>query len=262
MKLLFASDVHLKEHQSSEYIQFLNFLKNILKSKDVDHLFLVGDIFDLWISDKPVFFNHFSDVINLLFNIAKQGTQVHYFEGNHDVHLNKFFKNKENIKIYSSPQFFCFDGLNLKVEHGDLINKNDHLYFKWKKIINSEIFEKIFRIFPGFLVLYLAFSSNLLNSLKRKILFFHNKSVIKNFKEEDIRKMLHNYAEVVCKDEDVDLFINGHVHVADVYKYKIMEKEKQAINLGEWIKQPHVLSIIDKNIQLNKLEHFLSLPKS
>ncbi|MBE8221748.1 MAG: hypothetical protein HAW60_03355 [Bdellovibrionales bacterium] len=259
MKLLFVSDVHLKEHQGLEYINFLKFLKFVLKSKNTDHLFLVGDIFDLWISDKPIFFNHFSDVVILLQDISKNGTQIHYFEGNHDLYLDKFFKDKDKdgIKTYNSPKNFCLDGLNLKVEHGDLINQNDHWYFKWKKLINTKIFKHVVNISPGFFIFYLGFFLGFLSSLKRKIFFLNKTHIKKTEYEKNIRKMLHDYAEVRCKNESVDVFINGHVHVADMYKYKCIEKEKYAINLGEWKKSPHVLSIIDKKIKLDSLDNFL-----
>lgn len=262
MKLLFVSDVHLKEQQSLEYSHFLKFLKFVLKSKDVDHLFLVGDIFDLWVSDKSIFFNHFSDVITLLQDIAKQGTQIHYFEGNHDLYLNKYFKDKRGINTYNSPQNFCFDGLKLKVEHGDLINQNDYWYFKWKKMINTQFFKQVVQICPGSFIFYLGFYLSFLSSLKRKIFFLNKKLIKKNLYEENIRKMLRDYAEVRCKDEEVDIFINGHVHVADLYKYQVMEKEKYAINLGEWEKAPHVLSIVNKKIELSSLEPFFSLYSS
>lgn len=258
MKLLFVSDVHLKERQSSEYIHFLTFLKFVLQSKDVDHLFLVGDIFDLWISNKSIFSNHFFDVIALLQDIAKQGTQIHYFEGNHDLYLDKYFKGKEGIKTYNSPQNFYLDGLKLKVEHGDLINQNDYWYFKWKKIINTRWFKKFVKTCPGFFIFYFGFLLAFLSAFKKKISFLNRKSTSKVLYENNIRTMLHDYAEVRCKNEDVDIFINGHVHVADLYKYKIIEKEKYAINLGEWRKSPHVLSIIDKKIQLNGLDKLVN----
>ncbi|MBE8162818.1 MAG: UDP-2,3-diacylglucosamine diphosphatase [Bdellovibrionaceae bacterium] len=256
MKLLFVSDVHLKEHQSLEYIHFLKFLKFILQSKNVDHLFLVGDIFDLWVSDKSIFFNHFSEVVILLQNIAEQGTKVHYFEGNHDLYINNYFKNKKNIITYNCPQTFYLNGLNLKIEHGDLINQEDYWYLKWKKIINSKSFKQWVRMCPGFFVFYLGSLLSFLSSLKNKISFLNKKPIEKELYEKNICKMLRNYAEVKCKNEEVDIFINGHVHVADLYQYQASGKEKYAINLGEWKKTPHVLSVVDKNIQLYKLDQF------
>lgn len=257
MKLLFVSDVHLMEHQNFEYTEFLKFLKFVLKSHDVNHLFLVGDIFDIWVSNKNIFSNYFSDIVSLLLAIAKQGTNIHYFEGNHDLYLKHFFKEKKNIFTYNSPEYFVFNDLKFKIEHGDLINKKDYWYFKWKALLNSTVFKKFVKVTPGFFIFHLASLLSFCSFFKRRLLCKNSRAMPDLVYKDKIRKMIRYYADTECKEEDVDIFIHGHLHVADLYQYIGSGKNKYSINLGEWRHSPHVLSIDNGEVSFKKLELFL-----
>lgn len=87
MKAYFISDLHIKHEDKTKGLKLMEFLKNL--PKDTTHLVLLGDIFDLWIGSHEYFIKKFSKIIAELKTISDRGVEIHYFEGNHDIHLKK-----------------------------------------------------------------------------------------------------------------------------------------------------------------------------
>ena len=66
-------------------------LLEFLESVEVDYLFLVGDIVDLW-SLRRIFYwpQEHNDVLRTILGKAKEGTRVIYMPGNHDENIREF----------------------------------------------------------------------------------------------------------------------------------------------------------------------------
>src|SRR3954468_461239 len=115
MKAYFLSDLHLKSMQERNSQTLLRFLRSVheeqlslnrkestVSSNDnilsVAHpfkhnsIFLVGDIFDLWIGKHKYFVNKFRPIVDALRECEAAGVEIHYFEGNHDLYLKQFWK--------------------------------------------------------------------------------------------------------------------------------------------------------------------------
>jgi len=56
VKALFVSDIHIIDFKEPRGLLFLNLLKRLKGYHDLTHLFLVGDIFDLWIANQSLFY--------------------------------------------------------------------------------------------------------------------------------------------------------------------------------------------------------------
>jgi UDP-2,3-diacylglucosamine hydrolase len=103
MKAYFLSDLHLKsmqERNSQTLLRFLHSVRDeqlaingtkdqglraIKGASDRHYVFLVGDIFDLWIGKHDYFVSRFKPIVDAIAELVRAGVEVHYFEGNHDL---------------------------------------------------------------------------------------------------------------------------------------------------------------------------------
>ena len=116
LRSVFVSDVHLGSRGCRA-----DLLLEFLKSVEVDTLFLVGDIFDLWAMRKSFFWpQEHSNVVRTVLGKAKGGTRVIYIPGNHDEDLREFSGSVfGNLEIHREYVHETGDGKKLLVMHGD-----------------------------------------------------------------------------------------------------------------------------------------------
>ena len=116
LRTVFVSDVHLGSRGCRA-----DLLLEFLKSVEVDNLFLVGDIVDLWAMRKNFFWpQEHNNVLRTVLGKAKGGTRVIYIPGNHDEDLREFCGSVfGNLEIHREFVHETSDGKRLLVMHGD-----------------------------------------------------------------------------------------------------------------------------------------------
>jgi UDP-2,3-diacylglucosamine pyrophosphatase LpxH len=116
LRTVFVSDVHLGSRgcRADALLEFL-------KSVEVDYLFLVGDIVDLWAMRKNFYWpQEHNNVLRTVLGKAKGGTRVIYIPGNHDEELREFCGSVfGNLEIHREFVHQTADGRKLLVMHGD-----------------------------------------------------------------------------------------------------------------------------------------------
>lgn len=116
LRSAFLSDIHLgtRECRASELLDFL-------QSHEMDTLYLVGDVVDLWSMKRRIHWpaNH-QQVLRLILDRARRGTRVIYIPGNHDELLRPFCGSLlAGIEVYAECVHQTARGLRLLVVHGD-----------------------------------------------------------------------------------------------------------------------------------------------
>jgi UDP-2,3-diacylglucosamine pyrophosphatase LpxH len=116
LRSVFVSDVHLGSRGCRA-----DLLLEFLKSVEVDTLFLVGDIFDLWAMRKSFYWpQEHNNVVRTVLGKAKGGTRVIYIPGNHDEDLREFCGSVfGNLEIHREFVHQTGEGKRLLVLHGD-----------------------------------------------------------------------------------------------------------------------------------------------
>ena len=116
LRAVFVSDVHLGSRGCRA-----DLLLEFLKSVDVEYLFLVGDIVDLWSLRKNFYWpQEHNNVLRTILGKAKGGTRVIYIPGNHDADLRDFCGSVfGNLEIHGEFVHETRDGRRLLVMHGD-----------------------------------------------------------------------------------------------------------------------------------------------
>ncbi|HSP01078.1 MAG TPA: UDP-2,3-diacylglucosamine diphosphatase, partial [Thioalkalivibrio sp.] len=113
---VFISDVHLgtRECRAEYLLDFLNRVR-------CEHLYLVGDIFDLWSMRRTVHWTAAqSAVLQRILQMARGGTRVTYIPGNHDECLRDFAGSEFfGVQVRLNAQHVSADGRRFFVSHGD-----------------------------------------------------------------------------------------------------------------------------------------------
>lgn len=149
MKAYFLSDIHLKnqeEPNSQKLLGFLNSLQSEIHKEK--YLFLLGDIFDVWVGDGEFFHQRFLHIVQKLESLVAAGWKVFYFEGNHDVQIKRFWSER-GVKVFDSAQYFNLAGLQVRLEHGDYINPEDTAYHAYRDAIKKPFYEWLSHTVPG-----------------------------------------------------------------------------------------------------------------
>jgi UDP-2,3-diacylglucosamine pyrophosphatase LpxH len=113
---IFISDLHLGTRGCRS-----DFLVSFLRSVDCKQLYLVGDIVDGWRLRKSWYWDDGHDeVIRLILQMARQGTEVTYIPGNHDELFRDWLGLEvAGVKLLREAEHEAADGRRFLVIHGD-----------------------------------------------------------------------------------------------------------------------------------------------
>ena len=216
---IFISDVHLGTRDAKT-----TFLFDFLSRSKCDHLYLVGDIFDLWKLKKgwhwPAINN---ELLGLVFRMAQNGTQVTYIPGNHDEMFRDYTGSDYNgVRLEHEAIHETADGRRFLVIHGDefdcIMRHN-----KWLAYVGDGAYE---------LLLWL---NHWFNAARRKLGFnYWSLSAFLKHQTKSAVNFIGNFEKLVCHEAErrgVTGIICGHIHHAtmrniDGYEYK---------NTGDWV---------------------------
>lgn len=271
MKAYFLSDLHLKSMQERNSQTLLRFLLSVHEEQlalnrkqstitsnsnllsvappfQFTYMFLVGDIFDLWIGKHKYFVHKFQPLVDALRECEAAGVVVHYFEGNHDLYLKQFWKEL-GIFTHEDALVIEIDNVKVRIEHGDLMNPEDsgYLFLRW--FLRTPVMKILARILPGFIVTWIGKRASHASR--------DYTSTQKALPEDQIRQIIRTHAIKEARKEQFDLLISGHVHVRDDYSFPVMrisdveseggasEGTVRSINLGSWFDEPKVFVLED-----------------
>lgn len=229
----------MEERSGQILLRFLN----SLKSKDPRQLqiFFLGDIFDLWVSDGKVFIQKYKALTEIIAELTGCGVKIYFFEGNHDLHIDPYWTKVLGVQVYVDPQYFDFDGMKVRLEHGDLINLEDKAYLRLRGVLRNPFIELIGHIMPGIVWLKLG---DVWSPRSRKKTAKYG---VRN--EARIIDMIRAHAARAFAENSFDLIITGHMHVRDDYKFDVGSQSVRTINLGSWFQDVQILKIANKQVE-------------
>lgn len=239
MKAYFLSDIHLTSPDDEKALRLERFLLALAgeleRGGEPLHLFLVGDIFDLWVGDHGYFQARYRKLVDLIRDLIRLGAHVVFFEGNHDLHLREFWQEEVGARVHTDPSYFELAGLRVRVEHGDMINPDDkgYLFLRW--FLRTSVMRGLAMRLPARLVAAIG------ENASRASRGYTSGDGRKATDSTRVREMLHRYAERCYQDEPFDLMISGHVHVKDEYSFRPRAGvTARSVNLGSWDAGAHV----------------------
>lgn len=150
-RCVFVSDVHLKrpdDELSSSFLKFVTGLKG-----NVEHLFLVGDIFE-FIDASSIFFRRLWDsVFSALQDLKANGCCIYFIEGNHDFGFcegrsHRWWAEWADFAGDVCCAFLHESAGSVHVRHGDdIVASQAYLYFR--ACVKDTRIQQILRVIPG-----------------------------------------------------------------------------------------------------------------
>ena len=245
----FISDLHIKDINERSGNTLLRFLFFLNQNPTQHQLFLLGDIFDFWISNGQVFQDHYAQLISEIQKFLDGGGKVSYFEGNHDFHIDVFWTKKMGIPVFENESYFKIGEYKVRLEHGDLINPNDKAYLKYRETVRKPYVELFAHYIPGLIWKYVGESISGKSRKKSSNYAVNNQDQIKNW--------IRTYAQKKHKEKEFDLLITGHMHVVDDFTFESGSGPARSINLGTWLDKARALMIQGSKIEMVLIEDIL-----
>jgi UDP-2,3-diacylglucosamine hydrolase len=244
-RALFVSDIHISSATDPKAGLFLRFL-DVCTRADVSELFLVGDIFDLWVADRAYFTREYSDIIVKMRQVIASGVHVHYFEGNHDLDLRRFWQHQIGCDVHSEAAYFTVGKFKLRIEHGDQMDPDDRGYLFLRWLLRTRLMVALGRYLPNFAVAWIGRRASLSSR--------DYTSQIKTASDEEVRRKIRNHAGRMFTFMPFDILVSGHVHVAEDTVEEYRGEKYRCINMGTWLKTPIVLEINGDRAELKSVD--------
>jgi UDP-2,3-diacylglucosamine hydrolase len=221
----FASDFHFgapdwKESDKREQL-VIKWLDSILP--EVNHLFLLGDVFDFWFEyngSPPPFYALF---LKKLEEMTTKGIKIYFFTGNHDMWAKNYLKDHVGIHIFHHNQEFIMNNKKFLLGHRDGLGKGEFGYRCLKGFLNCKLNRWLFGLIPPKTGFHIAhFFSNLSRNSEPQ----PNKDLIENQK-----KLIVQFYHTNTKTQDVDYYIFGDIH----FPLEMVIDNAIYFNTGDWL---------------------------
>ena len=202
MKPRFISDIHLSKNSPHLTAAFKAFL--VESKKACSHLFILGDLFEVWIGDDDN--NSFHQEIKAaLSEFTSNGPETFFMHGNRDFLIGEAFANEVGISILSDPYTLNINGLNVILSHGDFLCTDDIDYMDFRNMVRSEVWQK------DFLSKNLDERNEIANSLR---------STSKDATSKKSLEITDANPETIndfMQKNQPDIFIHGHTHLSLIH---------------------------------------------
>lgn len=134
-RAIFVSDAHLAFPEDDNYRKMLKFLGGLSGLPD---LFILGDLFAFWMGfDRPP--QRFVPFVDALSALVRQGTRLHWVEGNHDIDVGRFFARQLGATVYPEKAEIRLGGKRLLIAHGDTVDQCDTAYRRLRWLLRSPV---------------------------------------------------------------------------------------------------------------------------
>jgi UDP-2,3-diacylglucosamine hydrolase len=194
---IFVADSHYNPLGRTEILPLLRSIA--AREIKTRQLFLMGDISDLLIGKFKFCREENRELIALIDRVAKNGTTVYYFEGNHDFFLDEVFDQKVIIiPKKDQPAEFLLNDRKILLLHGDF--RVEFRYAVYAKAIRNPVGLFLFHLFSLNFVNFW-----LLKYMQKKLLAKQLAYNIENFQGKRTRSL--------CDlGEKSDMIVEGHFH--------------------------------------------------
>ena len=236
---LFVSDAHFRTPPDEASEEREQKLVQLFKSQaeNLQHIFLLGDIFDYWFEYHDVVPKGYATLFACLKKLHAQGVQVHYFTGNHDMWVEDYFTKTFGAVIYREARMFLINGHRCFVGHGDGLGGKQRKYLLIKRILNCRFNWWLY----GMLHPRQSFAIARLCSRMSRNSHDENTFIFKGEKEAQVQ-----FAREMLQTTDVEYFIFAHRHIPTRYE---LSPTCTFFNVGDWLENFSYISFAPKDTE-------------
>tara|TARA_B110000483_G_scaffold241752_1_gene325576 strand:+ start:257 stop:976 length:720 start_codon:yes stop_codon:yes gene_type:complete len=212
MQRIFLSDLHLDDPKNNIFSGFAACLK--AESKQVDEIYILGDLVEMWIGDdddSPIALA----LTELLLTTSKR-CPIFLMHGNRDFLFASKFANKTGVTLISDP--LTLDQ-NIVLSHGDALCTDDSAYQEMRKVLRGQTWQ----------------NEILSKSLAERQVFgkgLRAESIANNANKSSAIMDVNAEAIADLLETKITTFIHGHTHRPGIHQ--IAERDTTRIVLGDW----------------------------
>ncbi len=243
----FVSDIHIMSPQCPRAARFLELLRSLSGHSNITHLYLLGDIFDLWVADHRYFVDRYKDIIDEIRRLRNEGVDIAYFEGNHDLHLRYFWEDRLGLTVFGGPMYVRLGDTTVRLEHGDQMDPDDkgYLFLRW--FLRTPPIRFLICNLPGSVI---ASIGDRASARSRRYT-----STAKTIDAQEAVAKIQAHARKVHAEQPFDIIISGHVHVRDDSRINSEVGAFRSVNLGSWLDRPCYFKIEGADAQFHELQN-------
>ncbi len=237
MTTLFIADLHLNPQHPEMVDVFCNFIRT--QAKDVDALYILGDLFESWIGDdyETKLSRRVKQELKWL---REQGIPIYFMQGNRDFLLGEQFCALSGMELLPDPHIIYVNNKKILLTHGDLLCTDDHDYQKFRITARTPEYQQQFLRKPLWL-------RRLFAKLLRAFSRYRNKK-----KPKEIMDVNADAVIDMMRKYDVTTLIHGHTHRPAVHELTIDGNLAKRFVLDAWHSRGNVLlCVADGNIELH-----------
>lgn len=232
MRILFISDLHLKESDSATTDRFFSFMCTVAPGADA--LYVMGDLFHVWLGDALIPHDEFAQ--SAIFEFAKLSrapTSIFFIVGNRDFMLDAGFAMACGGKLLPEQAVISLGNERALILHGDELCTDDLRYQRARRILRSRWFK--------------AFGNALPYWIRRQIAT-RLRSASKSHKASATMQILDANRDAInatFAKHNVALMIHGHTHRPTDETLEVNGEKKRRIVLSDWQQDFGYLEWID-----------------
>ena len=220
--LLFASDMHLAAQRPDAVAAFSGFLSGPVRR--AERLYLLGDVFDLWLGDDDGRRPH-AGIEAALAETVAAGVPIDLIRGNHDFLLGAAFAERTGCRLADEPLVIEVMGERAVLLHGDTLCTRDVEYQAFRRYARD----------PGNQRAFLA------RPMEERALEAARIRATSNdrtrLKPEDIMDVTDEEVVRVLSRCGATRMIHGHTHRPAVHRLDLEIGPATRIVLGDWYDQ-------------------------
>jgi UDP-2,3-diacylglucosamine hydrolase len=152
----FISDIHLQESEPATFLAW----RSYLELSPADAIFILGDLFELWVgddclgtvSDSSLIARHeglhFEERCSRVLHFSAQQHNLYFMHGNRDFLVGQGLAKACGMQILSDPSVLVFGGMRYLLSHGDALCLVDVKYQEFRRMVRSPDWQQNFLATP------------------------------------------------------------------------------------------------------------------
>ncbi|MCU0868071.1 MAG: UDP-2,3-diacylglucosamine diphosphatase [Burkholderiales bacterium] len=214
------SDLHLDASRPQVAARFERLLAT--QARGVEHLFVLGDLFEFWIGDDALDDAFTARIAGALHAVADAGTRVSFMAGNRDFLTSRRFAEATGAVLLEDPTVVDLHGTPTLLMHGDTLCTDDHAYQAFRAQVRH----------PAVQAQFLALPAEARRAQVGQARAASERE--KQMKSAEIMDVASAAVEAAFRTHGVARLIHGHTHRPGVHRITVDGRTCERWVLSDW----------------------------
>jgi UDP-2,3-diacylglucosamine hydrolase len=217
---LFISDLHLQTALPRTTAAFFDFLEQ--RTRGVEHLYLLGDIFEYWAGDDDIDTPYHRSIADALQHLAARGVKLFWMAGNRDFLVGSAFAAAAGLHLLDDPHVITLAGRRIVLTHGDAQCTDDNAYMAFRAQVRQPAWQQQFLSMP------LAQRKAIIEGVRK------NSQDANKEKSYDIMDVNAAAIASVFEQTGTNTMIHGHTHRPALHIDQSSDVQRLRYVLPDW----------------------------